>query len=156
MPSCTLRRIKNKIVKASKSKAKKTKRSRKRLERSVRSKPKSSSKKSSRVRTKVIHRTTTKYVPYSLGYRYPYDYRWPLRVEKHYHAAQAQAPQAPTQAAPQAAAPAPTAPPASERTDDIEEIKRRSQNVSGIILSDDEARAQIRGGVLERLRQALA
>lgn len=96
-------------------------------------------------------------MPYSLGYRYPYDYRWPLRVEKHYHAAQAQAPQAPTQAAPQAAPQAAAqAPPASERTDDIEEIKRRSQNVSGIILSDDEARAQIRGGVLERLRQALA
>ncbi len=77
-------------------------------------------------------------MPYDrIVYRHPYEvYRMPVRIEKHYHAP----------------APAPVPEKPSEKTEDVQEIKRRFSNLTGMELSDEEARAQIRGGMLEKLR----
>jgi hypothetical protein len=64
-----------------------------------------------------------KYIPY-------FKYRDPQIVERHhYHTVQEKA-----------------------KTDDVSEIKKRYFDLTGMHLSDEEARAQIRGGMLARLR----
>ncbi len=99
-----------------------------------RSKKSPRKKRSRKSRTRYETRTETKYVYVPrVEYKYVpyYKYRDPQIVERHhYHQTAAQ----------------------PEKTDDIAEIKKRYHNLTGLHLTDAEAREQIRGGMLARLR----
>ena len=92
--------------------------------------PRKKRSRKSRTRYETRYETKYVYVP-KVEYKYvPYfKYRDPQIVERHhYHAAQ------------------------PEKSDDVAEIKKRYHNLTGLQLTDEEARAQIRGGMLARLR----